>query len=171
MSRAAAEQPYAGERLSFTEAVRSASAWDHSLTWLLFKHPMDHTFLPGEETWYPSDSPTSQFSAIFEDDGDTGYFYAGDRGRDEGSILDAVHIYNVRNVVDWEIDSKASIIWSADGLKAALLLNGYPHAVIDFEARRAYPRSNFPPPTGAWPAGERAPWNDGLMQLFGGIRA
>ena len=128
---------------------------------------MGHTFLPGDETWYPSDSPTSQFSAVFEDDGETGYFYAWDRAREEGSILDAVHVYNVRSVIDREIDSTAEIVWSADGLKAALLLNGYPHAVIDFEARRAYSRSNFPPPRGAWRAAERPPWDDDLMGLFG----
>jgi hypothetical protein len=50
---------------------------------------MGHTFLPGDEAWYATDSPTSQFSAVFEDDGDTGYFYAWDRAREEGSILDA----------------------------------------------------------------------------------
>ena len=127
---------------------------------------MDHIFLPGEETWYASDSPTSHFSAIFEDDGDTGYFYAWDRAREEGAILDAVHVYTVRNVIDREIDSKAAIIWSEDGLKAALLLNDYPQAVIDFQARRAYSRSNFPPPGGEWRASERAPWDDDLMRLF-----
>jgi hypothetical protein len=127
---------------------------------------MGHNFLPGDETWYASDSPTSQFSAVFEDDGDTGYFYACDRAREEGLILDAVHVYNVRNVVDREIDSTAEIMWSEDGLKAALLLNGHPHAVVDFEARCAYSRSNFPPPSGAWRAAERATWDDDLMRLF-----
>jgi hypothetical protein len=39
---------------------------------------------------------------------------------EEGLILDAVHVYNVRNVVDREIDSTAEIIWSEDGLKARL---------------------------------------------------
>src|SRR6476659_4698216 len=99
-------------------------------------------YLPGDETWLASDSPTSRYSAIFEDNGETGYFYAYERAQPEGAILDALHIYNVRNVVDREIPTRAEIRWSPDGLKAALLLNDYPHAVIDFPARRASCRTN-----------------------------
>lgn len=103
---------------------------------------MSPQFLPGDETWFASDSPTSNFSAVFEDNGETGYLYACKRSGEQTSILDAVHIYNVRNVVDREIESRGEILWSSDGLKAALLLNGHPHAVIDFSARRAHCRSN-----------------------------
>jgi hypothetical protein len=130
---------------------------------------MPQTFLPGDETWYPSDSRTSRYSAVFEDDGETGYFYAFERspdGRGAGTILDACHIYDVRDVVDREIASKAEIIWTADGLKAALLLNGYGHAVLDFAARRGYCRSNWPPPGGSWRAAERAAWTDAVLEPF-----
>jgi hypothetical protein len=127
----------------------------------------EETFLPGDETWVGSDSPTSAFSAVFEDDGDTGYFYAVERrAGGELEILDAVHIYNVRNVVDREVPSVARVVWSADGLKAALLINDYAHAVLDFAARRAYCRTNFPPPGGAWRADARVPWSDALLDLF-----
>jgi hypothetical protein len=125
-------------------------------------------YLPGDETWLPSDSPTSRYSAIFEDNGETGYFYAYERTQPEGTILDALHIYDVRNVVDREIPSRAEIRWSRDGLKAALLLNNYPHAVIDFAARRAYCRNNYPRTTGPWSDRPRAPWSDDLMQLLEG---
>ena len=128
---------------------------------------MSPQFLPGDETWFASDSPTSNFSAVFEDNGETGYFYACERSGEQTSLLDAVHIYNVRNVVDREIESRGEILWSSDGLKAALLLNGHPHAVIDFSGQRAYCRSNFPPPGGAWRAQEREPWDDSLMRWFG----
>jgi hypothetical protein len=48
------------------------------------------TFLPGDETWYASDSPVTSYSAVFEDDGETGYFYAYDRAAgDDDPILDA----------------------------------------------------------------------------------
>src|SRR5215831_1617411 len=99
---------------------------------------MGQTFQPGVETWYPSDSPSSKFSAIFEDDGDTGYLYAYDRALPEASILDAVHIYNVKSVVDRERPSVVEITWSADGLKAALLINDHPHAVINFSECCSY---------------------------------
>src|SRR5215218_10143932 len=36
-------------------------------------------FLPGDETWYATDSPASTYSAVFEDDGGTAYFYAFER--------------------------------------------------------------------------------------------
>jgi hypothetical protein len=123
-------------------------------------------YLPGDETWYASASPTSSFSGVFEDDGDTGYFYAYDRSRPDSPILDALHIYNVRNVRDREIPSEVDIVWSRDGLKAALLINDYPHAVLDFVAAKGYCRTGFPAPGGVWRADERAPWDDSLMQLF-----
>ena len=110
-------------------------------------------------------------SGVFEDDGATGYFYAYDRSKNESPILDALHIYNVRNVSDREVPSVVDIIWSTDGLKAALLINDYAHAVIDFEGKRAYCRTGFPPPTGAWRADEREPWNDGLLEWFGDVDA
>jgi hypothetical protein len=123
-----------------------------------------HSFTPGEETFHASDSPVSSFSAVFEDNGDTGYFYAYDRAAPEDArILDACHIYDAADVVDRDRRSEVTIFWSRDGLKAALLINDYAHAVIDFRARRAYCRSNFPPPTGQWRAEVRIPWNDALL--------
>jgi hypothetical protein len=124
-------------------------------------------FRPGTDTWVASDSPTSSFSGVFEDDGQTAYFYAYDRANADHAILDAVHIYNVANVSDRDRDSEVEIVWSTDGLKAALLINRYPHAVINFEAQRAYSRSNFPPPPkGSWSDGARKPWDDSLLNLF-----
>ena len=124
-------------------------------------------FTPGEETFYASDSPTSSFSGVFEDDGQTGYFYAYDRAApDDARILDACHIYNVANVVDRDRPSEVAVIWTADGMKAALLINDYAHAVIDFGTRRAYCRTNFPPPTGPWRAEARIPWSDALLAVF-----
>jgi hypothetical protein len=126
-------------------------------------------FTPGEETFYPSDSPTSTFSGVFEDDGQTGYFYAYDRAAPEDMrILDACLIYKVANVVDRDRPSEVEIIWSDDGLKAALLINNYAHSVIDFGSQRAYCRANFPPPTGQWRAESRSPWNDSLLAVFHG---
>jgi hypothetical protein len=128
---------------------------------------MAAVFTPGEETFYASDSPSTQYSGVFEDDGRTGYVYAYDRAAPEDEqILDACHIYNVANVVDRDRPSEVEIIWTDDGMKAALLINDFAHAVIDFRARRAYCRTNFPPPTGAWSAEARAPWDDALLADF-----
>ena len=56
---------------------------------------MSPSFFPRRDVWYASDSPSSSFSAIFEDDGQTGYLYAYDRDTRERAVLDAVHVYNV----------------------------------------------------------------------------
>ena len=101
-------------------------------------------FHPGDHLWAASDALEGTYSAIFEDDGETGYFYAYDRARDNSPILDAVFIYNVKYVKDRDKASEAMIYWSNTHDKCALNINGYPHAAFDFEARRGFGRADFP---------------------------
>ena len=54
-------------------------------------------------------APQGQFSAVFEDDGETGYFYALDRALASQPIQDAVHIYDVESVTDRAQPSTAKI--------------------------------------------------------------
>jgi len=105
---------------------------------------MAYTFKPGDKSFMAEESPNGQFSAFFEDEGDTGYFYAADLSKTDEAILDAVHIYNVANFVDKDWPSSLEIVWSSDGLKCALLINGFTHAAFDFVAKRGYCRTNFP---------------------------
>ena len=128
-------------------------------------HQMNERFRPGAATWVASDSALSDFSGIFEDDGDTGYFYAHDR-RPGAGILDAVLIYHVANLRDRDRESDAEIRWSSDGLKVGLFFNGQLHALIDFDSRVAYGRTNSPPPGGPWAAPTRALWRDDLIKLL-----
>lgn len=120
------------------------------------------TFTPGHTTWYASDSPTAAFTVIFEDDGDTGYLYAHDRA-DESRVLDAVQIYNVHSVVDKDKQSLAEIVWSTDGMKTVLFINGYPHAIINFEERISYCRTGFQAPNADW---DRGRWSEDLLEWF-----
>jgi hypothetical protein len=121
------------------------------------------TFRPGDQTSFGSDSFTHPHSAFFEDDGESGYFYAMDLTRSDDMILDAVHIYNVANVSDRDRESSISIVWSADGMQCALLINGYPHATFDFGAKRGYCRTNFPnfpnTPSSCWDSSDHS-WSD-----------
>lgn len=112
-------------------------------------------------------APESQYAAIFEDDGDTGYFYALDPSIEGNPIQDAVQIYNVANVADRAEPSVVKIGWSIDSKKVILLINSYPHAVFDFEAKRAFCRTGFPPPPsmGLWACGSHE-WNEDALQLF-----
>ncbi|WP_426341456.1 DUF2251 domain-containing protein [Pseudoduganella sp. S-14] len=112
-------------------------------------------------------APESHYVAVFEDDGDTGYFYALDPSFDGNPIQDAVHIYNVSNVTDRAKPSVVKIGWSVDSRKAVLLINSYPHAIFDFEAKRAFCRTGFPPPasTGLCACGSHE-WSEAALQLF-----
>jgi hypothetical protein len=107
----------------------------------------------GQKELFEEDAPTDQFSAFFEDDGEAGYFYALDlRRKLDGEVVDALHIYNVENVIDSDRCCELSIAWSEDGSKCALLINGYPHAAFDFGAKRGCCRNNFPnlPESDGW---------------------
>lgn len=112
-----------------------------------------------------SKSPENDFAVVFEDDGDTGYLYALDTARKNQPILDAVSIYDVINVADRDKPSKFVIVWSSDGLKAALFVNDYPHAVFDFAAKRGYCRRNFPDPDKNWTKHSHE-WSDSALESF-----
>lgn len=111
-------------------------------------------------------SPAPPFVAVFEDDGDTGYFYALDILRADNPVLDALHIYNVKAVKDRNLSSLVQIVWSNDNQKAALLINKHPHAVFDFKAHRGYCRTGFPTPIkGSWTQ-HGHDWDDKAMEFF-----
>ena len=127
----------------------------------------EQTIRVGEKVVIEGPSPRMPLAAVFEDDGDTGYFYALDNSRGDNPIVDALHIYEVAEVADKHIPSQVQVGWSADGLKAALLINGYIHAVFDFQAKRGYCRNGFPPPfeNAGWTQHSHA-WDDRAKDLF-----
>ncbi len=53
------------------------------------------TWLAGQDTFIESLSPENNYGVVFEDDGETAYFYALERDPDnpEPRILDALHIH------------------------------------------------------------------------------
>lgn len=123
----------------------------------------EQTIKVGEETVLEGHCPASQFGAVFEDDGETGYFYGLDFSKDGNPIVDSLHLYNVADVVDKDVPSQVRIGWSQDGLKAVVDINGLPHAVFDFAAKRGYCHTAFPPPASGWSGHE---WDDAALALF-----
>ena len=109
-------------------------------------------------------SPKTNFSVVFEDDGETGYFYGLNLDNKKQPVLDALQIYNVKDILDENVSVKAEIIWSEDGLKSCLAINGFKHAVFDFESRKAYCRMNYPPPDRRFTNSHR--WDDKALDLF-----
>lgn len=122
--------------------------------------------VPGEDAFVESFSPESQFGVVFEDDGDTAYFYAVEKDQEGGGlrILDALHIYEGDEMGKGK--SKLMIVWSRDWLKCALVLDGYCHAIFDFAAQGGYNINEFPPPNGIWTKGERKLTNELIKSLF-----
>jgi hypothetical protein len=127
-------------------------------------HEMEIT--PGEDNFLESFSPESRYGVVFEDDGETGYFYAVEK-EEEGTgvrILDALHIYEDESMGTTK--SKLMIVWSKDWMKCALVLDGYCHAIFDFAAHGGYSINEFPPPNEIWTKGERKLTNELIQSLF-----
>jgi hypothetical protein len=79
-------------------------------------------------------------------------------------VLDSLHIYDVKDILDPSVSVKVEILWSEDGLKSALAINGFTHAVFDFESRKAYCRNDFPLPDRRFTKSHK--WNDKALDLF-----
>ena len=126
------------------------------------------TLRVGQPLVVDADSPAGRFVAVFEDDGSTAYFYAIDSDVEDGSpVQDALHVYNVADVTDADVDSTLEIGWSDDGRKALLLINDQPHAAFDFARRQGWCQTGFPPGASAsgWSKAPRA-WSDDVEALF-----
>lgn len=99
------------------------------------------------------------YGVVFEDDGDTGYFYAAS----QDGILDALHIYNVEDVSDKHIPNHVLILWDDACTIAALCINDYIHAVYDFVEQAGYCRNGFPEAQGEWVKVENRVLDDELL--------
>jgi hypothetical protein len=109
-------------------------------------------------------SPKTNFSVVFEDDGETGYFYGLNQDNKKQPVLDALQIYNVKDILDENVSVKVEILWSEDGLKSCLAINGFKHAIFDFESRKAYCRLNYPAPDRRFTNSHK--WDDKALELF-----
>ena len=125
---------------------------------------LSETIALGSPITFDCPSPKTHFAVVFEDDGETGYFYGLNPENKKQPVLDALHIYNVKDILDADVSVKVEIIWSEDGLKSRLTINGFTHAVFDFESRKAYCRTNYPPPDRRFTKSHK--WSDEALDLF-----
>ena len=86
------------------------------------------------------------FVVIFEDDGETGYFYAMDLTSQDQPIVDSLYIYAVDSIENKHEPRQFQICWSENGMQAFLLVNGYPHASFDYTNLIGYNNSKLPMP-------------------------
>ncbi len=126
----------------------------------------DQNIIIGKQTFIESVSSENNYQVIFEDDTDTGYFYAAERNKDtdELRILDMLLVYDVESIEVSEQNITLHIIWSTDWMKCGLILNNYCHAIFDFENEVGYNRHEFPPPV-LWGKQERK-LTDELVAAF-----
>jgi hypothetical protein len=132
------------------------------------KIAVTQTLKVGQPLVVDADSPVGRYATVFEDDGETGSFYAVDTDVEDGNpVQDALLVYVVADVLDAEETSTVEIGWSGDGLKALLLINDVPHAAFDFEKRQGWCVLGLPEAavSKAWSKGARA-WSEDVEALF-----
>jgi hypothetical protein len=128
------------------------------------------TFTPGR-AFLSSNSPAVPWTAVFEDEGPAGYFYACDRSQEthDHAIMDSMLIYNKSALKEPEREYLAAVQWSKDGQQCVLYLDGSAQALIDFAARESFCRSNFPnfmdEQGGRWKTGTHE-WNQAALERF-----
>jgi hypothetical protein len=120
----------------------------------------------GEKFVLQADAPSHEVTVVFEDDGDTGYWYALAPKEQTLELLDALHIYNAEDNLRGA-DVALEVVWADDSSKAGLRINAALWAVFDFAQETGWTRSNFPPPAGSWRMMEERPaWDDALIKQF-----
>jgi hypothetical protein len=105
----------------------------------------------GQEAVLQSDAPEGRYSVVFEDDGETGYFYGLDltgAASADNPIVDALHLYNVSAVADRQNAYPIEIRWADGRNRVGLFIADRCQAVFDFDVNRAACRSGFPPARG-----------------------
>jgi hypothetical protein len=124
-------------------------------------------FVAGEDTFIESLSLENKYGVVFEDDQETGYFYAIeiDPETKQQRILDALHIYETDDGKEKK-QSSLLIIWSKDWLKCALVIDDECHAVFDFENQGGYNINEFPPPNAFWTKQERKLTDEIIQKIF-----
>ncbi|MCE7039661.1 DUF2251 domain-containing protein [Dyadobacter sp. CY312] len=110
---------------------------------------IEETFQIGQDAYFTSIAPITSYVVSFEDDFETGYFYAVTVNEDI-SILDALHIYNVIDVIHRDKPCNLKVMWTEDGTIASLLINDYCQAILDFNKQAGYCRNGFPENKGLW---------------------
>ena len=116
----------------------------------------EQKWTPGQDLFLESSSPENRYGVIFEDDGEAAYFYAVEKDEQgEGlRVLDALHIHEPGDGAP-SSPTDLKLIWSRDWLKCALVLDGFVHALFDFENQGGYNINEFPPPNDFWTQGDR----------------
>jgi hypothetical protein len=122
----------------------------------------------GRSTLVVSLAQAGPYGVVFEDDGVAGLLYGLDRRRGEGvsAVVDYLLIYQVvRGQAEQGVRNQLDVVWTADGRKAALLINSQAYAFYAFDLVVASARSGQP---SAQERGytETHDWQQGLFERY-----
>ncbi len=129
----------------------------------------EEKWMPGQETHFESFAMETRYGVVFEDDGEAAYLYgvAKDKEGTDLIILDALHIFEMEEGEQlMQQPRMVQILWSRDWLKCALIIDGYCHALYDFETHGGYNINEFPPPNNFWTKGGRQLSDDLIKSFF-----
>jgi hypothetical protein len=123
---------------------------------------------PGEDLFIESFAPENRYGVVFEDDGEAAYLYAVEKDVDGAGlrILDALHIHQKETGEEQAAARPLLIVWSKDWMKCALVIDGFAHALFDFEAQGGYNINEFPPPNEFWTKGGRKLTDELIRRFF-----
>ena len=130
---------------------------------------LEKDWTPGGDLFLESFSPENLFGVVFEDDGESAYFYAVEKDSEGAGlrILDALHIHERDETDEPSADpARLQILWSKDWKRSALLIDGYVHALFDFATHGGYNVNEFPPPNAIWTNGDRKLTEELIRQSF-----
>ena len=101
------------------------------------------------------------FGVVFEDSGETGYFYATTENFQ--NVYDTLHLYDTKEGDVLTSADEIFIVWSPTLLKAAMYYHEKFQAVIDFKNQKACCRTGFPTPKEDWCKSSHE-WDDSLVK-------
>ena len=119
----------------------------------------------GEPLELHSGWPQTPRLVVFEDDGQTGYFYALDLEQEDQPIRDALHVYDV--APEQGVTKRLDVRWVMQGARVGLFVDDVPMAVFDFVRKQGWARSGHPPASGTseWsPDGHM--WDVSILEVF-----
>lgn len=104
----------------------------------------------------------AEFGAVFEDDGETGYFYL----LDENGIIDALHIYNVSDIQNRDIPLEIAILSDEKCTIFMLSIMGNIHAIFDTNKKFWKNLNNFPECHSDWSVDKNRELTDEIIVQY-----
>lgn len=100
------------------------------------------------------------YGVVFEDDGETGYFYATNAAN--SVIFDALQLYNQNSSEMKPMGEEVYIVWNPVKHKVGIFYNNKFQAVFDFSSSRGVCRTGFPATKGTGSTNEPE-WDDSFV--------